>query len=366
MMDDAAYSLRQQEQYRQVRGFHDSGLCGEFRADYMHRLSLFCQSQKRLLEEKIHYTYPDRMTDSGFLLTQHDLLDICGLLDRNLSKDTWEPAEISEFVLYCNGVNGTSDDFCMKAGLICTKISQSPMFEHIAYRLSIVLLNWVLHQSDVPFPIMIDCIDLYSTSSICMNIEQIVNTFVEVITHQLAETWRRFNSIYSRQQPGDSIDSTLTISRNHESDENINIMHSSVRIDYGRMTSISCGARSLPHVQVDQECAICLVTNPPCNITTLCCGSIYHIYCLTRWLMVGQSSSCPTCRAVISFPMESDHMINHASHLPTENFYQRYRDGNRTEAEAMWGTRNIRFANLMPLLESAIFSGTVRGLRSLR
>jgi hypothetical protein len=45
------------------------------------------------------------------------------------------------------------------------------------------------------------------------------------------------------------------------------------------------------------ECVICLDAQPECAL--LCCGSAYHMRCLSRWVNV-RSANCPHCRAQVT------------------------------------------------------------------
>jgi hypothetical protein len=145
-------------------------------------------------------------------------------------------------------------------------------------RLSRLLINWVLKQCGLDFPIVLCSSDEQRTAwanALAHGLRSSPDRpqsqpLALVIAIELAKCWTETEREYERAAKD-----------REEATEDRILRKARTRAQEG-------------------SCAICLDGSP--NMMVLCCGAAYHHACLSRWLQTAPNAVCPTCRSVIPAP----------------------------------------------------------------
>lgn len=158
-----------------------------------------------------------------------------------------------------------------KAAWLAHNINAIHPFSDGNGRLSRALVNWVLMKhADLPFSIVMCPSEQQRKDYInAIRASQENNGHTKSLANVIAETTLRSWKAFSH--------TLLQMERHHADSE-----------------SARCLRKAREEARSQQGCSICLDDHP--NISVLCCGAVFHMHCLSRWLNSGQSGACPQCR----------------------------------------------------------------------
>lgn len=159
---------------------------------------------------------------------------------------------------------------CAKAAWAAHHLLVIHPFQDGNGRLARLLINWILRTAGVPFPILLCGTDDHRAGwreALVAGLRRNSNSqhLAKMVAEVLAYTWTELEAEVEKAEQ-----SRLEVAQDQ-------------------------AVREARNRARDDSCAICFDTTP--DMTVLCCGAIFHMSCVSRWLMTAHDPSCPACRA---------------------------------------------------------------------